>query len=188
MTPLQRRTFLQLAPAAAACSAAWPATALAQAQPTWPRGTDNQRRPDLGNGRFVNPVFAGEFPDPTVLKDGDDYYATFSSFDAAPGLTIWHSRDLVNWAPRVAALPRPPGTVLAPDLCKHAGRYYLYIPVYPSPLSVGLKAATLFVLHAPHIDGPWSEPVRLDVEGYIDPAKPPVLTREWDMPARPAKK
>lgn len=161
---LHRRNFLQLATATA-----WPATGLAQPQAAWPRGTDGQRRADLGNGRFLNPVFAGDHPDPTVLKDGDDYYATFSSFDAAPGLTIWHSRDLVNWVPRVSALARPPGTVLAVDLVRHERRYYIYMPVYPSPVSVGLRAATIFVIHAESMDGPWSEPIRMAVEGYIDP-------------------
>ena len=29
---------------------------------------------------------AGDHPDPSILKDGDDYYMTFSSFDAYPGL------------------------------------------------------------------------------------------------------
>ena len=41
-----------------------------------------------------------------VLKDGADYYLTFSSFDAYPGLTIWHSRDLVNWTLVTHALPK----------------------------------------------------------------------------------
>lgn len=172
MTALRRRTWMQLAAASAtatAAAAALPTPGHAQAAAAWPRGTEGRRRPDLGNGRFLNPIFAGDHPDPTVLKDGDDYYATFSSFDAAPGLTIWHSRDLVNWTPRTSALPRPPGTVLAVDLCKHDGRYYLYVPVFPSPVSVGLRAATIFVIHAPHIDGPWSEPIRMAIEGYIDP-------------------
>jgi len=34
------------------------------------------------------------------------FYVTFSSFDAYPGLVIWHSRDLVNWQPVTAALRR----------------------------------------------------------------------------------
>src|SRR5688572_21537834 len=68
--------------------------------PTWRRGVDNQRTADLGDGRFLNPVLSGDRPDPAVLKDGADYFLTFSSFDSYPGLTIWHSRDLVNWQPR----------------------------------------------------------------------------------------
>ena len=167
--PLQRRTWIKLAAGSAAVSALPESRSEAVTSTDWARGTDGRRRADLGNGRFLNPVFAGDHPDPTVLKDGEDYYATFSSFDAAPGLTIWHSRDLVNWVPRVSALPRPPGTVLAVDLCKHAGRYYIYLPVFPSPVSVGLRAATIFVIHAERIDGPWSEPQRMAIEGYIDP-------------------
>ena len=63
------------------------------------RGFEGQRTADLGDGTYLNPIMAGDHPDPSILKDGDDYYMTFSSFDAYPGLVIWHSRDLVNWEP-----------------------------------------------------------------------------------------
>jgi len=72
---------------------------------TWARGVEGQRKADLGTGYFLNPIVAGDHPDPSILKDGDDYYMTFSSFDASPGLVIWHSRDLVNWQP-IAPAPR----------------------------------------------------------------------------------
>ena len=65
----------------------------------WGVGAEGQRKADLGNGFFQNPIVAGDHPDPTILKDGDDYYMTFSSFLSYPGLVIWHSTDLVNWAP-----------------------------------------------------------------------------------------
>ena len=45
--------------------------------------------PDLGDGTFLNPVLPGDRPDPAVLRVGEDYYLTYSSFDASPGLTIW---------------------------------------------------------------------------------------------------
>ena len=32
----------------------------------------------------VNLILAGDRPDPTVLKDGDDYYLTYSSLEAHP--------------------------------------------------------------------------------------------------------
>jgi xylan 1,4-beta-xylosidase len=67
----------------------------------------------------------GDHPDPSILKDGNDYYMTFSSFDAYPGLVIWHSKDLVNWLPVTAALTTNIGSVWAPDLVKHAGCYYI---------------------------------------------------------------
>lgn len=133
------------------------------------RGTEGQRLADQGNGRFLNPVFAGDHPDPTILKDGDDYYMTFTSFESAPALTIWHSHDLLNWTPLGPALMNPPGNVFAVDLCKHNGRYFIYIPVIPNALSKGLRGPGIFVIHADNISGPWSEPVSLDITGHIDP-------------------
>ncbi|MEO6715695.1 MAG: family 43 glycosylhydrolase [Novosphingobium sp.] len=113
-------------------------------------------------GQFLNPVLAGDRPDPAILQDGDDYYLTFSSFDAYPGLTIWHSRDLVHWQPRGPALTRNIGSVWAVSLEKHAGRYFLYIPVKAS-------VNDIFVSHADHIDGPWSDPKPLGLHNHIDP-------------------
>ncbi|WP_229735840.1 family 43 glycosylhydrolase [Novosphingobium endophyticum] len=128
----------------------------------WRRGLDNQRVPDLSDGTFLNPVLSGDRPDPAILKDGEDYYLTFSSFDSYPGLTIWHSRDLVNWRPRNAALHRNIGSVWAVSLEKHRGRYFLYIPVKADPNDI-------HVIWADHIDGPWSDPVPLGLHHHIDP-------------------
>ena len=126
------------------------------------RGYDNQRVPDLGNGRFINPVLAGDHPDPAILKDGADYYATFSSFDSYPGCIIWHSRDLVSWQPIGPALSRNIGSVWAVSLAKHTGRYFLYIPVKSKPNSI-------FVIYADRIEGPWSDPIDLTLPHHIDP-------------------
>ena len=145
--------------------APWPESAAATAAPDrrWGRTFDNQRKPDRGDGTFLNPVLAGDHPDPSVLKDGRDYYATFSTFDAYPGLTIWHSRDLVNWQPRKAALHKNIGSVWAPSLHKDGDRYLLYIPVKASPKN------DTFVIHAKSIEGPWSDPIPLDLSDHIDP-------------------
>ena len=56
---------------------------------------------------FHNPLMGGDHPDPSPLRVGDDFYLTHSSFNFAPGLVIYHSRDLVNWRPVAAALRRP---------------------------------------------------------------------------------
>jgi xylan 1,4-beta-xylosidase len=129
----------------------------------WASGIEGQRKADLGDGTFLNPVFSGDHPDPTLLADGDDYYLTFSSFDAYPGLVIWHSRDLVNWTPVTAALTTPIGSVWAPELVKHEGRYFLYIPArFPDYRSI-------YVIHAERIEGPWSEPIDLKLPRHIDP-------------------
>ncbi len=103
----------------------------------------------------------GDHPDPSILRDGDDYYMTFSSFDAYPGLVIWHSRDLVNWQPIGPALVKNVGSVWAPDLVKHRGRYYIYFP--------GIAPyRSNYVIWADNIRGPWSEPIDLKLT-RIDP-------------------
>jgi beta-xylosidase len=166
MTITRREAFgATLAGATAALSAPAEARAAGCAprfDEGWKRGFDNQRVADLGDGRFLNPIFPGDHPDPAILKDGADYYMTFSSFDSYPGLTIWHSRDLVNWRPRGAALSKNIGSVWAVSLEKHQGRYFLYIPVKAKP-------NTIHVIWADHIDGPWSDPVDLGLHDHIDP-------------------
>ncbi|MGW8392615.1 family 43 glycosylhydrolase [Pseudoduganella sp. HUAS MS19] len=146
-----------LAPLAGAAAAGAPACQPGALQPGY--GIEGQRKADLGNGMFVNPIVPGDHADPTILKDGDDYYMTFSSFLSYPGAVIWHSRDLVNWAPLGAALTKPIGNVWAMDLAKHQGRYFLYIPAGDS----------IYVIHADNIRGPWSDPVDLRLPGCIDP-------------------
>jgi xylan 1,4-beta-xylosidase len=159
-----RRNLLgsALAGTVAAMGDAGVAGAAAMHVPDWKRGFDNQRIADLGDGRFLNPLIAGDHPDPAILKDGADYYMTFSSFDSYPGLTIWHSRDLVNWEPRNAALTTNIGSVWAVSLARHQGRYFLYVPVKASPNSI-------YVTWADHIDGPWSAPIDLHLPSHIDP-------------------
>ena len=53
--------------------------------------------PDLGNGKYKNPVIDADYSDPDVCRVGDDYYMTSSSFNCIPALQILHSKDLVNW-------------------------------------------------------------------------------------------
>lgn len=134
------------------------------AKPRWGRGFEGQRKADLGNGTYLNPIVPGDHPDPTILKDGKDYYMTFSSFESYPGLIIWHSRDLLNWRPIGPALTRNIGSVWACDIARHEGRYYIYIPTVAD--KVGFK---LWAIHAPSMQGPWSDPVDLGIPGCIDP-------------------
>ncbi|MDV2450604.1 family 43 glycosylhydrolase [Xanthomonas hortorum] len=131
----------------------------------WKRGIEQQRIADQGNGTFLNPVLAGDHPDPSVLKDGDDYYLTLSSFDAYPGLPIWHSRDLVNWQPLGHAITQNVGAIWAPDLIKHGKRYYIYFPARRGDQG----GRSNFVVWADDITGPWSKPIDIGLGKYIDP-------------------
>jgi xylan 1,4-beta-xylosidase len=129
----------------------------------WARGIEGQRRSDLGNGRFLNPVFSGDRPDPALIRVDDVWYLTFSSFDAYPGLTIWKSLDLVNWSVVTAALRQPIGSVWAPALAICKGRYFLYIPARTP------QYRSIYVIHADRIEGPWSDPIDLRLNAHIDP-------------------
>ena len=111
-----------------------------------------------GDGYYLNPIFAGDYPDPSILRDGKDYYIVHSSFTYYPGLLIWHSTDLINWEPVTHALHRYLGSVWAPDLAKYHDKYYIYFPAGNST----------YVVTANSIAGPWSDPVDLKIN-YIDP-------------------
>jgi beta-xylosidase len=128
--------------------------------------------PDQGDGTYRNPVLAGDYSDPDVVRVGEDFYLTASSFTNAPGLPILRSKDLVNWTivghalPAVRpeahfATPRHGGGVWAPAIRHHGGRFMIY---YPDP-DFGI-----FVTTASDPAGPWSEPVLVDAsKGAIDP-------------------
>src|SRR5688572_16075673 len=63
---------------------------------------------DNGDGTYKNPIIHADYSDPDVIRVGDDFYMTASSFDAVPGLPILHSKDLVNWKLIGHALPQQP--------------------------------------------------------------------------------
>ena len=92
---------------------------------------------DNGDGTYKNPVIHADFSDPDAVRVGDDFYMTASSFNAAPGLPVLHSKDLVNWTVVGYALRRQPpfdvfdkpqhgNGVWAPAIRHHNGEFYIY--------------------------------------------------------------
>ena len=92
---------------------------------------------DLGNGSYKNPVLYADYSDPDLIRVGDDYWMTASSFNCAPGLPILHSTDLVNWeivnhvflhqqpAEHFDRVAHGDG-VWAPSIRYHDGWFYIY--------------------------------------------------------------
>jgi beta-xylosidase len=125
-----------------------------------------------GDGTYRNPVLYADYSDPDVIRVGDDYWMTASSFSHVPGLPILHSRDLVNWALVNHALPslipvdhfaqpRHGQGVWAPAFRFHAGRFWIF---YPDP-DFGI-----YVIAASDPCGTWSTPVLVkEGKGLIDP-------------------
>src|SRR6185436_2457416 len=92
--------------------------------------------PDRGDGSFLNPVLNADYSDPDVIRVGNDFYLTSSSFHCTPGLPILHSRDLVNWTivnHAVTNLPharyrdlQPGCGIWAPSIRWHDGRFWIF--------------------------------------------------------------
>ncbi|WP_421879075.1 family 43 glycosylhydrolase [Marinoscillum sp.] len=116
-----------------------------------------QQEPDT-KATFQNPIFSGDYPDPSILRDGEDFYMVHSSFEYYPGLLIWHSTDLINWSPVANSLHKYVGSVWAPELTKYEGKYYIYFPA----------SNKNYVITADNISGPWTDPIEIDIS-MIDP-------------------
>ncbi|MDE7420720.1 MAG: glycoside hydrolase 43 family protein, partial [Muribaculaceae bacterium] len=126
---------------------------------------------DLGNGKYQNPIINADYSDPDVVRVGNDYYMTSSSFANLPALQILHSNDLVNWTIVGAVADKYPDPafdgvshgngVWAPSIRYHNGKYYV---MYGDP------DRGIYVADANDPKGPWS-PLRLiyPVVGVIDP-------------------
>ena len=107
-------------------------------------------------------ILEGDNSDPSIVRHGDAYYLVHSSFVYTPGLVVYKSYDLVNWTYCSTALNHFAGDVWAPDIVVHNGRFYIYFPTLSS------HGKTSMVTWADSPEGPWSEPVDLNVGG-IDP-------------------
>ena len=133
---------------------------------------------------YLNPILPGAHPDPSICRDGDDYYIVNSTFEYFPGLPVHHSTDLVNWKLIGYGLHRPEqvsgavnlldvqsdGGIHAPSIRCHGGRYYIITTnVYLPPGDGEQTQFVNFVITADNAAGPWSQPHVLDGAPGIDP-------------------
>jgi beta-xylosidase len=79
---------------------------------------------------YRNPVIPGDFPDPTVIRVGEDYYAAGTTSDFAPNYPIYHSKDLINWERIGYVFFETPewitGSCWAPELFYHNDTFFVY--------------------------------------------------------------
>jgi len=125
-----------------------------------------------------NPVLPGFHPDPSIVRVGADYYMATSTFEWWPAVRIHHSRDLVNWRHQSYAVTRTSQLdlrghgdstgVWAPCLSHAHGQFWL---IYSDVRSMygAYKDAHNYLITAPSIDGPWSEPIYMNSSGF-DPS------------------
>ena len=52
---------------------------------------------DNEDGTFNNPILPADYSDPDAIRVDDDYFLITSTFQFVPGITVLHSKDMVNW-------------------------------------------------------------------------------------------
>jgi xylan 1,4-beta-xylosidase len=97
---------------------------------------------------YRNPVQAGDYPDPSVIRVGKDFYATATSSEWGPEFPILHSRDLVNWNIVGVVFPKRPdwsvGNYWAPEIWQENGKFYIWYVARRKggPLCIAVATAT----------------------------------------------
>ncbi|MCQ2974057.1 MAG: glycoside hydrolase family 43 protein [Bacteroidales bacterium] len=130
---------------------------------------------------YRNPILPGFHADPSVCRNGDDFYLVNSTFQYFPGVPVFHSKDLIHWEQIGNCLSRQSqldlsglysqanpelgwtnGGVYATTIRCHKGRFYMVTTVFPSRRH--------FYVWTDNPAGEWSEPIVIDFAiGSCDP-------------------
>jgi beta-xylosidase len=132
---------------------------------------DNLWTPNRGDGTYKNPIIFADYSDPDLIRWGDAFYLTASSFQYTPGLPILKSYNLVDWELIGYALdeipedsydsPRFSCGVWAPAIRVHDDKVWIFY---------GMPDEGIFAVWATDPEGAWSEPILIKAgKGLIDP-------------------
>jgi beta-xylosidase len=120
---------------------------------------------------YVNPPIYADYPDPDIIRVGNDFYFSTTTFIDVPGLTILHSRDLVHWEIVTRLIPQLTGSanynitngvqaygngVFASSLRYYNGKFYCV----ETP-----NGQNTLIFYATNIYGPWQSN-RLSVSAF----------------------
>jgi beta-xylosidase len=126
------------------------------------RWGDWQQWGEQTDGTYRNPIIPADYSDLDCIRVGDDYYAISSTMQFSPGMTILHSRELVNWeivgnavsdlsqisdAMTWRQMDRYGRGIWAGSLRHHKGRFYLFF---------GTPDEGFFMTTAKRANGPWA--------------------------------
>jgi GH43 family beta-xylosidase len=88
-------------------------------------------------GAFNNPIIPGFNPDPSICRVNGDYFLVTSTFEYYPGISVYHSKDLLRWTLIGHVITRhsqinmrttePSGGLWAPTIRYHDGRFYVSV-------------------------------------------------------------
>ncbi|TPG43612.1 glycoside hydrolase family 43 protein [Sphingomonas koreensis] len=123
-------------------------------------------------GAYRNPILAGFYSDPGILRVGDSFYLVNSTFSWFPSIPVFKSTDLVHWRQIGNAIDRPGQLdftglgmsrgVFAPAISYHDGLFYI--------ADACVDCGGTFIVTARDPAGPWSDPVWLKTIDGIDPS------------------
>ncbi len=133
--------------------------------------TNPQLPVEIDQKMYRNPVLFADYSDPDVIRFGDWFYMTASSFQYTPGLPILRSSNLVDWELVTYALPEIPIQryeipqvscgVWAPAIRIHNGLVWIFY---------GMPDEGIYAISAKTPEGPWSAPSLIrKAKGFIDP-------------------
>lgn len=126
---------------------------------------------------YHNPIRRGFFPDPSIVRVGEDYYMVNSTFIYFPCIPVSHSKDLIHWEIIGYGIAKPEWARLdglnggmgywAPDISYSEGRFYITATLRMNDDME--KRRVQMVTSSDRPEGPYDEPVFLDDDG-IDPS------------------
>ncbi|GAB7322025.1 hypothetical protein MBLNU13_g03077t1 [Cladosporium sp. NU13] len=147
-----------------------------------------------------NPILPGFNADPSILRVGEDYYIATSTFEWYPGVQIHHSKDLANWDLAIRPLNRKAQLDMRgePDSCgvwapclTHDGEKFWLVYTDVRRKDGSFKDTHNYIVTAPKIEGPWSDPVHVNSSGFDpslfhdDDGKKWFVNMLWDHRSRP---
>jgi len=121
------------------------------------------------------PVFAqqlvlrGDYPDPSVVKIGDTYWASATTSNWAPAYPILQSKDLINWKTTSHVFTKLPPWAdyyfWAPEISYENGKVYVYYAAHKKGGNLCLGIAS-----ADKPEGPYTDhgPLMCEQAGSID--------------------
>ena len=101
-------------------------------------------------------VLPGDYPDPSVTRIGDTYWATATTSNWAPVYPLLSSKDLIQWETHGSVFPTLPDWAdyyfWAPEISSENGKIYIYYSAHKKGGNLCLGIASADKLEGPYKD------------------------------------
>jgi xylan 1,4-beta-xylosidase len=121
---------------------------------------------------YTNPVYSGDFPDPSVVRIGPEYWAAGTATSNSRFPPILRSPDLVHWTLAGSIFQKAPAWTdgqrfWAPELARQGDRYLAYYSAHRQSGGMCVAVATSDDPIGPYTD---VGPLVCQPDGSIDPS------------------